>query len=111
MQKTLTKVPACRNPSVRQAGCVPVSVMVLGKPWPKAPEVRCRHLVLGVVVHWLSAVQGCGGFWKEGVNGWPQQPQKPKFWAARSWGIFVCDPVQSANGVGRRPRHALDVGR
>ena len=102
MQKTLTNVEACGIPSVRQPGCTPVSVMVSATGWPNAPELLCLHVVNIPVVHWLSAVQGWGGF--SNVEGeWAQKPQKTEMLEGRSCEVFVCAPVESENGIGRLP--------
>ena len=61
-------------------------------------------------MHWLSAVQGCGGFWKDGENCWPQKPQKMNGIAERSADVLLCVPVVSASGIGRLPMKALVAG-
>src|SRR5206468_8880036 len=110
VQKMLARMEPCGNPSVRQAAGMPVSVMVRTGPWPNAPDVRCRQRMKGAVVHWLSAVQGCGGFSKAGENCWPQAPQKTNCCAEGSVDVSVCVPVVSASGIGRLPMKALVAG-
>ena len=61
-------------------------------------------------MHWLSAVHGCGGVSKAGVNCWPQKPQKTNCCAERSADVLLALPVVSANGIGRLPMNAAEVG-
>ena len=112
MQKVLTRVEVRAVPSLRHAFAgVPISVMVRAGPWPNAPDVRCRHLVNGDVVHWESAVQAtAGGPWKVGLNCWPQNPQNTKGCAERSVEVSDCAPVVRAKGIGKLPMNAAVAG-
>ena len=72
--------------------------------------MRCRHFVKVPLVHWLSAVQGCGGVSKDGLNCWPQKPQKTNGCAERSVEVALGAPVDSANAIGRLPMKAVEEG-
>ena len=112
MQKTLTSVEAWVAPSsMHTPAGDPLEVMVRAGPCPNAPEFRWRHFVLGATVHWLSLVQGtAGGPWKLGENCCPQNPQKTNGCAERSAAVMLCVAVESANGIGRLPMNAAEVG-
>src|SRR6266849_1652216 len=139
MQTTLTNVEGKAAPPVRSPAAMPTSLMVVAPPLPKAPPVRCLH-----VVKWANdaqsalVVQGKGPLQvppghaptslqalpsiepptqrpKEVPNCDPQEPQK-MFWpfmtAAVLWeaATEAVESVVSENGMGRPPILALGGG-
>src|SRR5499433_209666 len=96
---------------------MPVSVIVRAAPEPKAPELRCLHVLHAVLpgqplmpAQSVSDVQGTAGFLKSGVVRAPQNPQKTKSWCGRSVEVLLAEPVVRANGIASVASEVADGG-
>src|SRR5689334_8823329 len=105
MQKALTSLAACGEPSARHpAAGSPVTVIVVARPLPNAPSSFCSQRVNSPVVHCALAVQAWGGFSNAfGAIRLRQKPQNTDVWVAVGAAVLLADPVVSANGIGRKP--------